>query len=95
MGTKVSWEDEKLCLDGILKQLALFYIPESFECSETLKDDDPEKPALINKHQELNDSLENVLMPIIKKKLLATKNLTKDVVEIANLPGLYRVFERC
>lgn len=95
LGTKVSWEDEKLCLDGILKQLALFYIPESFECSETLKDDDPEKPALINKHQELNDSLENVLMPIIKKKLLATKNLTKDVVEIANLPGLYRVFERC
>lgn len=95
LGTKVSWEDEKLCLDGILKQLALFYIPESFECSEILKDDDPEKPALINKHQELNDSLENVLMPIIKKKLLATKNLTKDVVEIANLPGLYRVFERC
>lgn len=95
LGTKVDWEDEKICLDGILKQIALFYIPESFESNEVLKDDDPLKPELIAKHQELNECLENVLMPIIKKKLLATKNLSKDVVEIANLPGLYRVFERC
>ncbi|CCH42624.1 DNA mismatch repair protein [Wickerhamomyces ciferrii] len=95
LGAKVDWEDEKACLDGILRQLALFYIPEAFETNETLSDDDPEKPELIQKHQELNDALENVLMPVIKKKLLATKKLTKDVVEIANLPGLYRVFERC
>lgn len=95
LGTKVNWSDEKLCLEGILKQLALFYIPQTFESSEVLDDDDPEKPLLIARHQELNDVLENVLIPIIRKKFLATKNLTKDVVEIANLPGLYRVFERC
>lgn len=95
LGTKVNWEDEKECLVGILKQLALFYIPESFESCETLNDNDPKKPLLLGKTQELNENLENILMPIVKKKLLATKNLTKDVVEIANLPGLYRVFERC
>lgn len=95
LGTKINWEDEKQCLVGILKQLALFYIPESFQSAETLNDNDPIKPVLLAKTQELNENLENILMPIIKKKLLATKDLTKDVVEIANLPGLYRVFERC
>lgn len=43
-------------------------------------------------------SLQNkqVLFPAIQKYLVAPKRLLeRDVAQIANLPDLYRVFERC
>lgn len=40
--------------------------------------------------------IEHVLFPAMKRYLIAPKSLlTRDVVQIANLPDLYRVFERC
>lgn len=39
--------------------------------------------------------LEHVLFPAFRSRLVATKGLLKGVVEVANLKGLYRVFERC
>lgn len=47
------------------------------------------------RRDELNRSLETVLFPAFKARLIATKGMLKGVVEIANLKGLYRVFERC
>lgn len=77
--TRVEWEDEKKCLAGILRQLALFQVPAMQQKSDlnTLK------------------TIENVLFPAIRRRFIATANLAGDVVEIANLPGLYKVFERC
>jgi DNA mismatch repair protein MLH1 len=95
LGCKINWEDEKACLKGILQQLALFNIPESFEQSDNFDDDDPKKKYLIAKYQHLSESLENVLIPALKRTFLPPKTLDKDLVEIANLPGLYKVFERC
>ncbi|KAH3682881.1 hypothetical protein WICPIJ_006137, partial [Wickerhamomyces pijperi] len=83
LSTQVSYDDEQCCLDGILRQLALFHIPLSLN-----EDDD-------SKVNELNGKLENVLIPQIKRVLVAPNWLKKDVVEVADLPGLYRVFERC
>jgi DNA mismatch repair protein MLH1 len=40
-------------------------------------------------------SLEHTLFPAFKARLVATKGLLNGVVEVANLKGLYRVFERC
>ncbi len=40
-------------------------------------------------------ALENVLFPAFRARLVATKGLLRGVVEVANLKGLYRVFERC
>lgn len=39
--------------------------------------------------------LEHVLFPAFKARLVATKGLLGGVVEVADLKGLYRVFERC
>jgi DNA mismatch repair protein MLH1 len=40
--------------------------------------------------------IEHVLFPAMKRYMIATKSLlTRDVVQIASLPDLYRVFERC
>lgn len=75
----VNWEDEKKCLAGVLRQLALFHVPASQKAADA----------------DTLDHVENVLFPAIKKRFIATDNLTGDIVEIANLPGLYKVFERC
>ncbi|GMM29384.1 mismatch repair ATPase [Martiniozyma asiatica (nom. inval.)] len=83
--TRVEFEDEKACLGGILRQLALFYIPSSVD--ETTGNKALQKETL--------EAVENILMPCLKRKFIATENITRDIVEIANLPGLYKVFERC
>ncbi|AMD20047.1 HCL104Wp [Eremothecium sinecaudum] len=97
MGTKVDWSSEKECLEGILKQLALLYVPEIIEHVDTDDEtiDEETRIQYISRSEYLKNVLENVVFPTIKKRLLAPKKLLKDVIEIANLPGLYRVFERC
>ena len=45
--------------------------------------------------QEMEQVLENVLFPAFRSRIVATQAMLKGVVEIANLKGLYRVFERC
>lgn len=47
------------------------------------------------KREELERVLEHILFPAFKARLVATKGLLRGVVEVANLKGLYRVFERC
>lgn len=95
MGNLIDYEDEKECLNGILKEIALFYIPEKLPNIDQLSDEDPMKPQLVQKLSDLNDSMENLLMPLIKKKFIAKEHNNNDMIEIANLPGLYKVFERC
>ncbi|KAK6465845.1 histidine kinase-like ATPase [Scheffersomyces coipomensis] len=83
LGERVNYDTEKDCLQGIMRQIAFLYIP------EPIMDGDN------NKRSDLDKLLEHSLFPDIKKRFLATKNLVRDVVQIADLPGLYRVFERC
>lgn len=87
LGTKINYDNEKECLQGILRQIALLYLPEPFS--------DEENNEAREKRDVLEQELENILFPELKKQFLATRNLTRDVVQIADLPGLYRVFERC
>ena len=97
LGTKVDWSDEMGCLGGILKQIALFYIPEVIEKvdpEDTLVPEDV-RSSYIAKSEQISSILEHVVFPSIKRRLLAPRSLLKDVVEVADLPGLYKVFERC
>ncbi|KAE8036854.1 hypothetical protein FH972_009487 [Carpinus fangiana] len=54
-----------------------------------------EDPLIVARRNEINRALENVLLPALKSRLIATKGMAKGVIEVANLKGLYRVFERC
>lgn len=81
---KINYEDEEECLDGILKQISLWYVPEII----------PQEN--IAERDALNLVLENTILPMLKtKNFLPTKSLISDIIEIANLPGLYKIFERC
>jgi DNA mismatch repair protein MLH1 len=63
------------------------------------KDKDGDHPASAgSQQQEASEKwqIEHVLFPAMKRYLTAPKSLlTRDVVQIASLPDLYRVFERC
>lgn len=104
LGTKVNWEDEKQCLSDIIRQVALLYIPETINESGNDIETNGHTPGDENNDLDLNrvkkcaemaSLLEHVIFPSIKRRLLASNKLLQDIVEIANLPGLYKVFERC
>jgi len=111
MMPKVSWNSERECFDSFLRELAYFYVPgpgplatvssvvaEHDEDDEGIKKDKDGHPARFSSQQEASEKwqIEHVLFPAMKRYLTAPKSLlTRDVVQIASLPDLYRVFERC
>ncbi|KAF2765367.1 DNA mismatch repair protein mutL [Teratosphaeria nubilosa] len=89
LGPHIDWDDEKGCFQTFLRELASFNVP------EVLPQDDGQDVDMASRRQELERSIEDVLFPAFKSRLVATRSLLKGVVEVANLKGLYRVFERC
>lgn len=109
LGPQVNWNNERECFDSFLRELAYFYVPgpgplatvSSIAEHDDEDDDGTEKdghPAGASSQQEASENwqIEHVLFPAMKRYLTAPKSLlTRDVVQIASLPDLYRVFERC
>ncbi|KAH6614082.1 histidine kinase-like ATPase [Boeremia exigua] len=104
LGPHVNWDDEKLCFQALLRELASFYTPESLplppssSCDENKKAKEnaiQEDPEIALRRKKLRKAVEHVIFPACKARLVATKGLLKGVMEVANLKGLYRVFERC
>ncbi|OAG37409.1 hypothetical protein AYO21_08375 [Fonsecaea monophora] len=58
-------------------------------------DGDNSDEATEKRRTELEHALEHVLFPAFRSRIVATQGMLKGVVEVANLKGLYRVFERC
>ncbi|KAI9821787.1 MAG: DNA mismatch repair protein [Pycnora praestabilis] len=100
LGPHVNWIDEKHCFATILIELASFYVPEALTPSEptsscfqmVYEGHSADTEAGIT---QLRRTVEHILFPVFRTRLIATKGLTKGVIEVANLKGLYRVFERC
>jgi DNA mismatch repair protein MLH1 len=106
LGPHVNWEEEKPCFKAILRELASFYVPESLPLPPSATSDDNDKgkgkgkaveedPEIALRRRKLKKAVEHVIFPACKARLVATKGLLKGVMEVANLKGLYRVFERC
>lgn len=99
LGPYVNWSEEKACLRTFLEELAAFYTPEQLPSimHEEQVEVVPETTVLSNasKQVEMAQVLEHILFPAIKARLIATEGMLHGVVEIANLKGLYKVFERC
>lgn len=80
LGTKVDYLNEKICLSQILHELALLYVP----------------PPVDQIHcNPISDLLENFVFPQVRLRLVAPATLMDHIVQLADLPGLYKVFERC
>lgn len=100
LGPCVNWKEEKACFHTFLRELADFYTPKQIlkrtgeeEQIETEEGDDMLDKA--SSHDDMARMLEHVLFPALKARFIATQGLLEGVIEVANLKGLYRVFERC
>lgn len=110
LGPYVNWTSEEACFRTFLRELAAFYTPEqlppprqaaktaSAEAEAEDKDRDEEQgedESITARRAQLTRMLEHVIFPALRSRLVATTGLLRGVVEVADLKGLYRVFERC
>ena len=93
LGPHVDWQSEGGCFQSFLRELASFHVPEALPPAHVSLDEVP--LTIAPRRDELHRAIENILFPAFKARLVATKDLLKGTVEVANLKGLYRVFERC
>lgn len=93
LGPHIEWQSETGCFQSFLRELASFYVPEPM-ASPSVNSDGPAEDVS-TRRDELHRAIENVLFPAFKSRLVATTGLLKGTIEVANLKGLYRVFERC
>jgi DNA mismatch repair protein MLH1 len=97
LGPHVNWMDEKACFATFLRELASYYAPEQLPPSPGPEDQEEDLDEQIkSRRDEIRRVVEDVMFPAFRARLIATKSLMKGgVLEVANLKGLYRVFERC
>lgn len=81
LATEIDWRKEQICFQNICRETAKFY-------------------SYINPKPQTHDwkyITEHVLYPAIKESLLPPKHFAHDstILQIASLPDLYKVFERC
>ncbi|KAJ5629612.1 MutL protein [Penicillium herquei] len=104
LGLYVEWNSEEECFGSFLRELAAFYTPEKLPVlpSEPTSDEDPtapepevEDPFIVTRRAQMARMLEYAIFPTLRARLVATQRMLRGVVEVADLKGLYRVFERC
>jgi DNA mismatch repair protein MLH1 len=98
LGPHVNWTSEKECFRTFLRELADFYVPEQLPTSPGPEEEEAEQldSEIKARRAQVCKVVEEKLFPAFRARLVATKRLMKGgVIEVANLKGLYRVFERC
>ncbi|KAL6238632.1 hypothetical protein BDW75DRAFT_15371 [Aspergillus navahoensis] len=111
LGPYVDWTSEEECFRTFLTELAAFYTPEQlprlppstatgaesrvsqggFDAGGA----DAENEFVSKRRVQMARMLEHVVFPALRARLVATTRLLRGAVEVADLKGLYRVFERC
>jgi DNA mismatch repair protein MLH1 len=105
LATRVDWEDEKRCFETVLRELAFFYSPRPFDDTENDAngeggegDGEGQGEGETETSQEAAHQLwqlEHVLFPAFRRVQWPRTLSDRDVSQVANLPDLFRVFERC
>ena len=81
---QVDWGEERSCFDRFLRELAFFYFPRPFGAES---EDESTHAAW---------QLEHVLFPSFRRYTAWPKEaLGREIRQVANLPDLFRIFERC
>ncbi|NXY80953.1 MLH1 protein, partial [Alcedo cyanopectus] len=97
LATEVNWDEEKECFESLSKELAMFYsIRKQYILDEA---------NLTSSQTEDSDSgstpwkwtVEHVLYKAFRTHLAPPQHFAEDgnILQLANLPDLYKVFERC
>ncbi|KAJ5654056.1 hypothetical protein N7490_001059 [Penicillium lividum] len=105
LGPYVDWSGEEECFRTFLRELAAFYTPEQLPVppSQHIATEDgtneptpeAEDPFIFTRRAQMVQMMEHTVFPAVRARLVATSRMLRGVVEVADLKGLYRVFERC
>lgn len=104
LGPYVNWSSEQECFQTFLRELAAFYTPEQLPVSpsqapggdeEADAGAESEDSFIVARRAQMARMLEYAVFPAFRARLVATNRMLRGVVEVADLKGLYRVFERC
>ncbi|XP_027731940.1 DNA mismatch repair protein Mlh1 [Vombatus ursinus] len=97
LATEVNWDEEKECFQSLSKECAMFY--------SLRKQYVVEESTLSGQESEECESasvswkwiVEHVLYKAFRSHLLPPQRFSEDgsILQLANLPDLYKVFERC
>ncbi|XP_054877741.1 DNA mismatch repair protein Mlh1 isoform X1 [Poeciliopsis prolifica] len=92
LATEVNWDDEKECFRDFSKECSVFY---SIRKQFVLEAEPGDEPELDGNSWRWN--VEHVLFKAFRTLFSPPKSFSEDgtVLQIANLPDLYKVFERC
>uniref|UniRef100_A0A1A9V9Q8 DNA mismatch repair protein S5 domain-containing protein n=1 Tax=Glossina austeni TaxID=7395 RepID=A0A1A9V9Q8_GLOAU len=82
LATDVEWEEEEKCFETFCRETANYYAT----VSDVDIKDDPKRHRWQTEH---------ILYPALKKYLLPSEKIGKELYELTSLPKLYKVFERC
>ena len=109
LGPYVDWNSEEGCFRTFLRELATFYTPEQLPVLSDVSGESATQGPVVADDSGVEDEdafvrarraqmarmLEYAIFPALRARLVATSRLLRGVVEVADLKGLYRVFERC
>lgn len=92
LGTKVDFSSETACLNAICREIGLLYTPPAVTATGS---SDEAAAAALQQCDQISHSLEHTIFPAVRARFIAPESLLRHVVQLADLPGLYKVFERC
>ncbi|XP_014896453.1 DNA mismatch repair protein Mlh1 isoform X2 [Poecilia latipinna] len=92
LATEVNWDNEKECFRDFSKECSAFYSIRKQFVLEAEPGDEPEPDG-----NSWRWNVEHVLFKAFRTLFSPPKSFSEDgtVLQIANLPDLYKVFERC
>ncbi|GAB1294751.1 DNA mismatch repair protein Mlh1 [Apodemus speciosus] len=97
LATEVNWDEEKECFESLSKECAMFYSLRKQYILEdsTLSGQQSGMPSCTSKPWKW--TVEHIIYKAFRSHLLPPTHFTEDgsVLQLANLPDLYKVFERC
>jgi len=93
LATEVDWDTEKSCFDSFAKETAAFYSVREKKGLQPRFDTGQHG----GENVDWRHTVEHVVYPAVKKILVtpAACLTDKTLLQVANLPDLYKVFERC
>lgn len=96
LGPNVDWSSEHECFRTFLHELAVWYVPERLpRVGVGEGEGEGVDPEVRRRHGEVMAALEDVVFPAARRRLVPGRGMLSEVQEVANLKGLYRIFERC
>ncbi|XP_063421128.1 DNA mismatch repair protein Mlh1-like [Mytilus trossulus] len=92
LATEVNWDAEKECFDTFARETSDFYSMKKSMFQDKNTDSQEE-----DMDKSWKWTIEHVLYPAFRTFLFPPKSFAEDssILQLANLPDLYKVFERC